>query len=362
MRRILPTLAAAALSACLVESQRARTMEVNRGPDRSADTLNEIERQQRWLGEAIAGRPPADELQAVREGDPDAVSDARKRFRRLVTAVERATWIRETVPEILRAAANADRLVAAFDGAGRDRNEALAAADETARALAESRMRNAISLDELKRALQVGRKAEESEKKLAADLGRAASAKPDGGPDPLQRLSTVPMPARRLFIDAAARYLAAHPGEDRALDAWPPQLAQDRTQIRAAAADLQLPQPEAADGGMASLGAELEDAGEPPLPARDGGPDTPDAGLARGAPDAGEPGAGAAGGGVQVAGELKRLLARRGPPLSITPRPDGLTAFRYREQRPCGIDTCAVTVDYLFDSRGRLVRDELVKP
>jgi hypothetical protein len=352
MRRAFPTLAAAALSACLVESQPTRTREVNRGPDRSAETVNEIDRQQRWLAEAVAGRPSTDELQAVREGDADAVSDTRKRFRRLLTAVERATWIRETVAEVLRAASEPERLVSAFAAAGRDRNEAFAAADDTASALAESRVRNAISLDELKRALQVARKAEESEKKLAADLGRAARTTPDGGPDPLQRLATVPMPARPQFIDAAARYLAAHPGEDRALDSWPPLLAQERTRIRAAAADLHLPQPEAADAGMASLDRDVEDGGDPSAAGKDAGSETAEPAVSTGAPD----------GGIQVAGDLKRLLARRGPPLSIAQRPDGLTAFRYSEQRPCGVDSCTVTVDYLFDSRGHLVRDEVVKP
>jgi hypothetical protein len=65
---------------------------------------------------------------------------------------------------------------------------------------------------------------------------------------------------------------------------------------------------------------------------------------------------------VQVSGDLKRLLSRRGPPVVIAPRPDGLTAFRYREQRPCGVDQCTVTVDYLFDPQGRLMRSEVVKP
>ena len=75
--------------------------------------------------------------------------------------------------------------------------------------------------------------------------------------------------------------------------------------------------------------------------------------------DAGAP---AGQGAVQVTGDLKRLLARRGPPLRIDQRPDGLTAFRYREQRPCGVDQCAVTMDYLFNSTGRLIRSEVVKP
>ena len=349
MRRHIPLLAAAGLAACLVESQPSRLMETNPGPDRNQETVAEIERQQRWTGEALAGKPSAEELQAVREGDADAVSDTRKRFRRLLTAVERTTWIRETVAEVLRGATNPDRLVASFDAAGRDRYDALGATDETARALAESRLRNALSLDDLKRALQAARKAKESEQKLAAELGRRAPP-PDGGADPLQRLATVPMPPQPPFIDAAARWLAAHPGEDRALDAWPQQLAQERTQIRAALADLHLPQPEA--GRTAEPPAEA-DRGEV-ITGLDGGIAAAEGGPA---PDAGR----VLQGGVEVTGDLKKLLAKRGAPLTIAPRAGGLYAFRYREQRPCGVETCNVTVDYVFDAHGRLVRDEVVK-
>ncbi len=357
---VLLLLGTLALPACVAESQQARPVEPGPGPgpDRSQETLREIDRQRRWTADALAARPPADELEAVRDGDADAISDTRRRFRRLLTAVERATWIRETVPEVLRASASPDRLVAAFDGAGRDRTEALAAADASARALAGSRSRNAISLEELKRALQVAHLARQSEQRLAANLGRAARAGP--GPDPLQRLATVPMPPQPPFVEATARYLAAHPGEDRAMDAWPPQLAEERSGIRAAAADLRLPEPEAADGGMGEPAAGMDDQeAEPIIPGLDAG--MPDAAAA--AADGGNAAVpGAAAGPVQVSGDLKRLLSRRGPPLSIGQRSDGLTAFRYREQRPCGVDRCTVTVDYLFDSQGHLMRSEVVKP
>src|SRR5256886_8518135 len=134
---LLGTLAAA----CVTESQRARPSQPGpaAAPDRSQETLREIERQRRWTADALAARPPADELDALREGDADAVSDTRKRFRRLLTGVERATWIRETVPEVLRGSANPDRLASAFDAAGRGRNEALASADTTPPAPAASR-------------------------------------------------------------------------------------------------------------------------------------------------------------------------------------------------------------------------------
>src|SRR5205807_1399187 len=105
----------------------------------------------------------------------------------------------------------------------------------TARALAASRTQNAISLDELKRALQVARSARESEQRLAANLGRAA--RPGGNADPLQRLATVPMPPEPPFVQATARYLTAHPGQDRQLGAGLGRSAQAALAPRAAARD-----------------------------------------------------------------------------------------------------------------------------
>jgi hypothetical protein len=356
MRHSVLLLGTLFLAACVAESHQARPVAPPPapGPDRSQETLREIDRQQRWTAEALAGRPAADELEAVRDGDAGAISDTRKRFRRLLTAVERTTWIREVVPEVLRASADQNRLVAAFDAAGRDRNDVLAAADATAHSLAGSRNRSAISLEELKHALTAARFARTSEQRLAANLGRAAHAA--AGPDPLQRLVTVPMPPAPPFVQATARYLAAHPGEERAMDSWPPQLSEERAGIRAAAAELQLPQAGAADGGMAEPASGMDDLeGEPIIPGLDAG--TPVAVADGGAPAA----ANEAVAPVQVSGDLKQLLSRRGPPLSIAQRPDGLTAFRYRELRPCGANRCAVSVDYLFDSQGHLMRSEVAK-
>jgi hypothetical protein len=324
-------------------------------PDRSGQVLDDIQRQQRWTREALAARPPPDELREVRDGDAEAVADTRKRFRRLVTAIERTTWIRETVPAVLRGASEQERLVAAFDQAARDRNEAFVAADATARALAESRARNAVSLDELRRALQNAHRARQGEQKLAANLGRAPGSQPNAPPDPLQRLRTVPMPAEPPFIAATARYISAHPAEERALDSWPAQLAEERAQVRAAVARLK-------GGSVGEDTADLGPSEDDETIAMDGEMDGGVPGSPGGeAADAG-PGAQGSTGAVQVSGELKRLMARRGPPLRIAQRPDGLTAFRYTEQRPCGVDQCTVTVDYLFNPSGKLVRSEVVKP
>jgi hypothetical protein len=168
------------------------------------------------------------------------------------------------------------------------------------------------------------------------------------------------MPPQPPFVEATARSLAAHPGQDRALDSWPPQLAEERSEIRAALADLRLPQPESVDAGIGEPAAGMEDEdGEPIIPGLDAR--TPDAGPVAAA-DGGTAPASETASPVQVSGDLRRLLTRRGPPLLIAQRPGGLTAFRYKEERPCGVDRCTVTVDYLFDSAGRLLRSEVVKP
>ena len=344
------------LAACISDSQQARPAAPGPvsapapGPDRSQQTLRDIDQQRRWTEEALAGRPPADELEAVRDGDPEAIADTRKRFRRLLTAVERTTWIREAVPEVLRASAEQDRLVAAFDTAARDRNEALAAGEAAAHALAGSRSRGAISLDELKHGLTTARYARTSEQRLAVNLGQAARG---GSPsDPLRRLSTVPMPPTPPFVQATARYIAAHPAEDRAMDAWPPQLAEERTQIRAAVADLQLQSGIPDAGIITPQAADAGQEGEPIISGTDMIPPEPTA----------DANAAAAAAPVVVSGDLKNMLSKRGPPLSIAQRPDGLTAFRYHEMRPCGTTRCEVSVDYLFDSQGRLMRSEVAKP
>ncbi|HYV66374.1 MAG TPA: hypothetical protein VE964_09035 [Myxococcales bacterium] len=356
MRHTALFLGTLSLAACISDSQQARPAAPAAipapapGPDRSQQTLRDIDQQRRWTAEALAGRPPADELEAARDGDPEAIADSRKRLRRLLTAVERTTWIREAVPEVLRASPEQDRLVATFDGAAQDRNEALGAAEAAAHALAGSRSRGAISLEELRHGLMTARSARVSEQRLAVNLGHAARG---GSPnDPLRRLTTVPMPPNPPFVQATARYIAAHPAEDRAMDAWPPQLSEERTQIRAAVADLQLP-PGVPDAGIVTpQAAEAGQEGEPIISGTDTIPPEPTADAS----------AGAAAAPVVVSGDLKNMLSKRGPPLSIAQRPDGLTAFRYHETRPCGTTRCDVSVDYLFDSQGRLMRSEVAKP
>jgi hypothetical protein len=337
MRRNILILALPALSACITGTQPAH--------ERDQKLAREIAQQQRWTGEAVAGRPAPDELDAVRAGDADAVSDARKRFRRLLMAVDRTVWIREAEVRALREAQGdalaEDEAVAGFDRAGRQRVDALAAADDLGRALADSKSKRAISLDELRRAILTVQKAQDSEQRLSRDLskaGRSAEA-----PLALTRLTASTGPRSKIFIDASVRYLMNHPDEQYGLDSWSPQLASERSQIRAALADAEAnrpPAPAARSDEVPTIGS----AGDDLERAEPAPPPMPNVGSQQ----------------LSVVGDAKKLIDKRGTPKAILTREGGLFALRYDEERPCGIDRCESTVDYVFDSNGKLVRDEIV--
>jgi len=339
MRRNILLLVLPALSACITGSQATH--------ERDQRLVREIAQQQRWTGEAVAGRPAAEELDAVRAGDADAVSDARKRFRRLLMAVDRTAWIREAEVRALREvqgdAIAEDEAVAGYDRAGRQRVDALAAADDLAKALADSKSKRAISLDELRRALLTVQKAQESEQRLSRDLSRAGRS--SDAPITLQRLSAATNSRGRYFVDATVRYLLNHPDERYGLDSWASQLSNEKSQIRAALADADANRPPPTPGPrneevptIGSAGDDLERSDAPPPTSG------PSAGSAQ----------------MSIAGDAKRLIDKRGTPKAILTREGGLFALRYDEQRPCGIDSCDSTVDYVFDSTGKLVRDEVV--
>jgi hypothetical protein len=299
----------------------------------------------------VAGRPAQDELEAVRSGDADAVSDARKRFRRLLMAIDRTVWIREAEVRALREAHGdalaEDEAVAGFDRAGRQRVDAFGAADELAKVLADSRSKRAISLDDLRRALLSAQKSQESEQRLARDLARAGRA-PDA-PLSLQRLTASTVPRTRVFVDATVQYLTNHPDEQYGLESWGGQLANERAQIRAALADAEANRPPAAAAPAIAPPA------QPPVPS--GNETITNMGSAGDDLEHSEP---AGPQQMTVAGDAKKLIDKRGTPKAILTRNDGLFALRYDEDRPCGIDRCETTVDYLFDASGKLVRDEVV--
>ena len=337
MRRNILILALPALSACITGTQPAQ--------QRDQKLAREIAQQQRWTGEAVAGRPAPDELEAVRSGDADAVSDARKRFRRLLMAVDRTVWIREAEVRALREAQGdalaEDEATAGFDRAGRQRNDALAAADDLAKALADSKSKRAISLDELRRALITVQKAQESEQRLSKELAKAGRS-PDS-PLALTRLSASTGPRNKAFVDASVRYLTNHPDEQYGLDSWSPQLASEKSQIRAALADAEAnrpPAPAVRNDEVPTIGSAGDDLERPPEP-----PPMPDMSAQQE---------------LSVVGDAKKLIDKRGTPKAILTRQGGLFALRYDEERPCGIDRCESTVDYVFDANGKLVRDEVV--
>jgi len=333
MRRNILLLALPALSACITGSQPAH--------ERDQRLVREIAQQQRWTGEAVAGRPAAEELDAVRAGDADAVSDARKRFRRLLMAVDRTVWIREAEVRALRDAQGdalaEDEAVAGFDRAGRQRTDAFAAADDLAKALADSKSKRAISLDDLRRALLTAQKAQESEQRLSKELSRASRSA--DAPLALQRLTPATASRNKAFVDAVVRYLTNHPDEQYGLDSWGSPLANERSQIRAALADAEAnrppPNPAVRNEEVPTIGSAGDDLerSEPP-------PSAPQQ--------------------LSVVGDAKKLIDKRGTPKAILTREGGLFALRYDEERPCGIDRCESTVDYVFDSSGKLVRDEIV--
>jgi hypothetical protein len=144
-------------------------------------------------------------------------------------------------------------------------------------------------------------------------------------------VASIPVP--RPFIEATAAFLVGHPGQENALDSWPSQLAEERAQVRTALAERESGQPPSGTPGPGDSleGGDGEHAGSMGDWSRE----------------------------LKVNGDARKLLAGRGPPVSILLRPDGLFALRYQEKRPCGVEQCDSTVDYLFDASGKLVRDEV---
>jgi hypothetical protein len=363
LRRLIPLIAMGSLGlGCLAE----------RSHERDPRLATEITRQERWAQDSVAGRATPEDLEKIRSGDQQTIGLGRKQMRRLVSSVDRGTWIREATVESLREDGDDPGLVADFEKAGQTRGEALQAADELAQALAETR--DGLTLADLRKALESLRKARDSEAKLAKDLGAAAAssgaaAAKDGGSvaakpaaagkpapvSPLAKLSTVALPVPRPFISAAGRYLYAHPGEKLSGFA-----ADDAAEIRAQLADLELHPPPAMKTSPASE-PRAENA-SPPAGAGPGEGGTaaqgPGTSAETGADRAAEPEPPRANAALTIAKDAQKLIARRGPPKSFATREGGLFALRYQETRSCGVDSCLSDVDYLFDASGALVREE----
>src|SRR5205085_12242958 len=100
-------------------------------PQRDSSALRAIAQQERWVQDALARRPDRTELQAIRSSDFTAVGRGRGALKRLLQAIDRGTWIRNTAAELMLDDAD-PQLAATFDRAARLRSDATQASDDLA--------------------------------------------------------------------------------------------------------------------------------------------------------------------------------------------------------------------------------------
>ena len=286
-------------------------------PQRDSGAMRAIVQQERWAQDALARRPTAGDRQSIRASDFAAVGRGRGELKRLVQAIDRGTWIRNTAAELM--AGDADpQLAAHFDRAGRLRADAIQASDELASALAEAK--GGLTIGDLRPGLEAIHKAQASEDRLVRLPPRAGN----------QRLVPAPLPLPRPFLASAARLVSANPELARELDRLPPD---DAAQIRARMADVDRENQEV---------KRTEPLASPPAPSA-GTPPPAAAEEAVPPPEGRE--AEAPSPTLTVANDAKALLARR-TPRAITLREDGLFELSYDDG------------EYLVDPQGKLVRKE----
>src|SRR6267143_1012057 len=261
-------------------------------PGRSGDPRHC--QQESWAQQAISTRPSRAELDAVRSGDFNAVGRARTAFRRLLQAIDRGTWIRNTSSQLM-VDDPVPRLAASFDRAGQLRFEAIQAADELSSALAQAK--GGLSIGDLQPGFEAIRKAQASEDRIAR-----LPPRPGG-----LRLAPAPLPVPRPFIASAARLVSANPELTRELDRLPPS---DAAQIRARLADIDRGKEEQQRSGRAAAAA------APLAAAADTGMDDVPAPADPKEAEAPSPT-------LTIANDAAALLAKR-MPRSITLREDGL--------------------------------------
>ncbi len=268
--------------------------------------LRELSRQERWAQAALDAKPAADQLESIRAGDYGSVGAARKELQKLIQAVDRGTWIRDGVAELIKEDPD-PQLAQQFDRAGRLRADALHAGDELALALAETK--GGLALADLRPAFEAMRKANASEDRLAKrPISPAAS-----------KLAPAPLPSPKPFIEAAARLVSLNEELVKELDRLTPE---EQTQIRARLADLERE-------------GEDQKKSAPPAAAAPGSPAPPEPAVEAQAPS----------NTLQIAGDAAGLIAKKAPH-AITLREDGLFALSYDDG------------DYLVDPDGKLVRKE----
>jgi hypothetical protein len=268
-----------------------------------------LAQQERWTQDALAQRPTAEQLDAIRNSDYAAVGRGRAELKRLLQAADRGTWIRDTTTELMRDDSD-PRLVQQFERGGRLRADALGAADELAGALAEAK--GGLTIGDLRPGFEALRKAQASEDRLAR------MPVPKGG----LRLQPAPLPIPRPFISPAARAVSHNPELNRELDRL---AADDAAKIRAQVADV-------------DRGRQEQKPKEPPA-AVDNAP----------VPAPEEKEAEAPSTTLTIANDAASLIGRKAP-RSITLREDGLFALAYDD------------AEYLVDPQGKLVRKEAPPP
>jgi len=274
--------------------------------------LRAIGQQERWAQQALAARPARPQLDAIRSSDYAAVGRARGDLKRLLQAIDRTTWIRNTTAELMADDPDPE-LGRAFDRAGRTRTEAVQAADELASALASAK--GGLTIGDLRPGFDALRKAQASEDRIARLPLRAGSV----------RLAPAPVPAPRPFVTAAARLVSASPELARGLYRLSPD---DAAQIRARLGDVD--REKAEEKAQAAPPPESNESVPPPMddvpPAEPKEAEAPSPTL-------------------KIANDAAVLLAKR-PPRSITLREDGLFELAYDD------------ADYLVDPQVKLIRKE----
>jgi hypothetical protein len=279
--------------------------------ERDDRLLRELSRQERWAQQAIDARPSKEQLDRIRGGDFAAVGTARKELQKLILAVDRGTWMRDTAAELMKEDGD-PQLAQEFDRGGRLRTAALQGADDVANALAETK--GGLAIGDLKPGFEALHKAQASEDRLS----RLAMK-------PGLRLAAAPLPAPRPFVEAAARLVDANPELAKELDRLP---ADDAARIRARLADLDRQKEELKHSEPAAVAIAKA---APPEPA----PPAPAAEMEAQAPS----------NTLKIDKDALSLLAKK-PPRAITLREDGLFGLSYDDG------------EYLLDPDGKLVRKE----
>jgi hypothetical protein len=273
--------------------------------------IRAIAQQERWAQQALAARPTRTQLDAIRSSDYNAVGRARGDLKRLLQAIDRGTWIRNTAAQLISDDPDPE-LVATFDRAGRMRAEAVQAADELASALAEAK--GGLTIGDLRPGFEAVKKAQASEERIARLPPRAGGV----------RLALSPLPVPRPFIGTAARLVSLNPELARELDRLAPD---DAAQIRSRLADVGREREE-----ERRAQAPPPSAAPPAAPAEENAPPEPREAEAP-SPT------------LTIANDAASLLSRR-TPRSITLREDGLFELSYDD------------ADYLVDPQGKLIRKE----